>query len=57
MRHIPREENQCVDCITKLAFIRKEKLRMIENPSEEVLNIINADKERIFCRPNSHHVT
>ncbi|MBA0693819.1 hypothetical protein Goari_004166 [Gossypium aridum] len=49
LRYIRREENQCAEYLTKLAFERKEDLQLVETFPDVVLDFLKSDKERNFC--------
>ncbi|MBA0688733.1 hypothetical protein Goari_006501, partial [Gossypium aridum] len=46
LRYIPKEHNQGVDCLAKLAFVKKEDLYLFEFPPKEALDFLKADKDR-----------
>ncbi|KAH1121160.1 hypothetical protein J1N35_004320 [Gossypium stocksii] len=56
LRYIPKEENQCVDYLAKLAFERNEDLQLVETPPDAVLDFFKSDKERNFCTSRIFHV-
>lgn len=57
LRFTLKEENQNADYITKLAFVRKDDLQLVETPPEATLACIKADKKRSFSIPHFYRVT
>lgn len=53
IRHIPREHNQSVDFLAKLAFSNKEDLQLIDTPPREAIKLLEANKERSLRTPRS----
>lgn len=53
----PLEENSCADFIAKLALGSEEDFQLLESPLKTVLTLIEADKVKKFCIPQSSYVT
>ncbi|KAH1084295.1 hypothetical protein J1N35_024056 [Gossypium stocksii] len=49
--HIPRERNRSSDYLTKLDFATKEDLQLIDFPPREVLEFLEANKEKSIRIP------